>query len=311
LPTTVPANIDATAWTDSGGLIPASSANEPTGNFRFICEASHLAYDDPIVKPGQRGTSHLHMFFGNTTADGNSDYSTLRNNGNSSCQGGPLNRSAYWVPAVLNNNGSVIMPDHIAVYYKGNGPSAAEIANIRTMPAGLKMLAGYDQNNPSASRYFHWMCENGSGQGGVIPSCPNGTRVGAVIEFPSCWDGLNLDSPNHRSHMAYLERDRHTGKVRCPATHRVMLPQFTAGVWYTHRGDSATWKLSSDMSPGTAGGSTFHADWFGAWDPVVEATWTRECVNKLRNCIAGQLGDGRTLAGPWTRYTGAKLLPAP
>ena len=30
--------------------------------------------------------------------------------------------------------------------------------------------------------------------------------VGHVRQFPQCWDGVNLDSPDHKSHMAYPER---------------------------------------------------------------------------------------------------------
>lgn len=38
---------------------------------------------------------------------------------------------------------------------------------------------------------------------GELPNkyCPNGIR--ATIIFPSCWDGKNVDSPDHKSHVAY------------------------------------------------------------------------------------------------------------
>ena len=32
-------------------------------------------------------------------------------------------------------------------------------------------------------------------------TCTGGLR--AEVTFPSCWDGLNLDSADHKSHMAY------------------------------------------------------------------------------------------------------------
>ena len=32
-------------------------------------------------------------------------------------------------------------------------------------------------------------------------TCPDGLR--AQVFFPSCWDGVNLDSADHKSHMAY------------------------------------------------------------------------------------------------------------
>jgi hypothetical protein len=43
----------------------APSANGH-GAFAPACAFSHMAFDDPIVFPGQSGRSHLHTFFGNT-----------------------------------------------------------------------------------------------------------------------------------------------------------------------------------------------------------------------------------------------------
>jgi hypothetical protein len=31
--------------------------------------------------------------------------------------------------------------------------------------------------------------------------CPSGIMVN--VRFPTCWDGVNLDSPNHAEHVAY------------------------------------------------------------------------------------------------------------
>jgi hypothetical protein len=55
--------------------------------------------------------------------------------------------------------------------------------------------------------------------------CPGGIR--ATIIFPSCWDGVNLDSPDHRSHVAYAPGVRSDGLAgdKCPSTHPVRIPQ--------------------------------------------------------------------------------------
>lgn len=45
-------------------------------------------------------------------------------------------------------------------------------------------------------------------------NCPNGLR--AQVMFPSCWDGVNLDSSNHKSHMAYPSL---VDNGVCPPTH--------------------------------------------------------------------------------------------
>jgi hypothetical protein len=51
------------------------------------------------------------------------------------------------------------------------------------------------------------------------------------------------------------------------------------------------------MVPRAAAGTTFHADYFEAWDPAVKAMWTENCIDKLLNCSGGDLGNGRQLKG--------------
>jgi hypothetical protein len=51
---------------------------------------------------------------------------------------------------------------------------------------------------------------------------------------PTCWDGVNLDSPNHREHVAYPETGTFESGGKCPATHPVRLPQILLEtVWDT------------------------------------------------------------------------------
>ncbi|MFT3852379.1 MAG: DUF1996 domain-containing protein [Ilumatobacteraceae bacterium] len=287
-----------------------SSASEPTGNFRTICSFSHFAYDDPIVYPNQPGKSHLHMFFGNTGTNASSTYESLRSSGDGSCQGGILNRSGYWTPALYNAAGNLLIPDYITVYYKGNGPSAAQIQTIRPFPEGLKMIAGYNMDNPNQadSTRFTWTCETTQNPAQTIPSCPAGERIGVRLAFPPCWDGVNLDSTDHRSHMAYGTYDT-TGVWHCPTGYPVLLPEYSIGIWYANDGNSANWYLSSDRMAGMthANGTTFHADWFGAWDPTTIQTFVTNCIDALRNCIDGELGNGTQLVGGYT-YTGPKVV---
>lgn len=53
--------------------------------------------------------------------------------------------------------------------------------------------------------------------------CPGGIR--ATIIFPSCWDGVNLDSPDHKSHVAYAPGNSALAGDKCPSTHPVRIPQ--------------------------------------------------------------------------------------
>ncbi|MBL0116025.1 MAG: DUF1996 domain-containing protein [Sphingomonadales bacterium] len=214
----VPSNFDVNselvkAW--GTGAIPASALPDVVGAFRFICNASHLSYDDPIVYPGQPGKSHLHQYFGNTSADANSTFTSLRTTGSSTCNS-PLNRSAYWMPAMMNGKGQVIKPDYVSVYYKRRPKTDPLCAKIGTacvdLPRGLRFVFGYNMLNttakPTGGGYF-----NCQGTGAVsghykdLPTaqanCPATAQLGAVISAPECWDGKNLDSADHRSHVAY------------------------------------------------------------------------------------------------------------
>jgi hypothetical protein len=90
------------------------------------------------------------------------------------------------------------------------------------------------------------------------------------------------------------------------------------GAWYAiEKGDTPTdWYLSSDEMPGMArmaAGSTFHADWFGAWDDDIMALWTANCINKLLSCNSGDLGDGRGMkqTGEWSWKANPRLVPIP
>ncbi|MEM9651480.1 MAG: DUF1996 domain-containing protein [Actinomycetota bacterium] len=74
-----------------------------------------------MVHPGRTGRAHLHMFFGNTGVTAHTTYETLANNGSSTCNGGELNRTGYWAPAMIDGDGNVRVPERIVVYYKGEG----------------------------------------------------------------------------------------------------------------------------------------------------------------------------------------------
>lgn len=63
-------------------------------------------------------------------------------------------------------------------------------------------------------------------------NCPDGLR--AQVYFPSCWDGVNLDSPDHKSHVAYPTQDYDNGP--CPATHPVRIISIFIEVnWHTEQ----------------------------------------------------------------------------
>ncbi|MEL6981418.1 MAG: DUF1996 domain-containing protein [Actinomycetota bacterium] len=305
------ANVPSSQLSIDALTIPASPADNgahPHGNFRMACAYSHFAYDDPIVFPGQSGRSHLHMFFGNTAVDAHTTTNSLVNSGGSSCNGFELNRSGYWTPAVLDGKGNAVVPDQIILYYKTTMPSQTV-----AMPQGLKMVAGNTTSESfTAGQRLGWSC----GASGVsynksnrIPNNCGSDPVNAYIQFPNCWDGRNLDSSDHISHM-YFANDNQA----CPGSHPVRLPQITI-LLYFPAGDTSGWYLSSDRSGGfnTGSGATLHADWFGGWNDDAMNLWINGCIRASRNCSYGQTGTSRMFAklNNLQDYPGNNFLPLP
>jgi len=303
------------------GDIAAENSHDVIGAFRFICGAGQLRYDDPIVYPGQPGRSHLHQFYGNTSANANSTFASLRASGDSTCNnmgnGTAANRSAYWIPAMLDGKGHVVQPDYVQVYYKREptGPGTpCDPQNPRNhgicvgIPNGLKFIFGFDMlGGDPRTQAGNYKCTGAGAKPVTVRNleevknyCTVGSHLVATIHTPKCWDGKNLDSPNHRSHLSDVRRNRNTGIIKCPKTHPYYMPQFTLGVFYRvgEGDDVGLWQLSSDhMYPNMPKGSTLHADYFEAWDNGVKDMWIENCIGRKLNCSGGDLGNGQQLKG--------------
>ncbi|HKP61111.1 MAG TPA: DUF1996 domain-containing protein [Polyangiales bacterium] len=261
-----------------------------TGAFRTSCDFSHMNFDDPIVFPGQPGKAHLHAYFGNSLADADSTPDSLRTSGNSTCRGGIANRSAYWVPALIDANGKPIKPASIDVYYK-TGYGGVKPGDVKPFPKGLRMIAGDAKSKQKQSRAYWGCLDHYIGKPGSIPDCGTGETLMMSVEFPQCWDGVQLDSADHKSHMAY------PGQGGCPATHPKPIPAITFQVHYRTPPEGVKgWRLASDMYEASLpGGFSAHGDWYEAWDPDVVKAFIEGCDNPALDCHSHLLGDGRAI----------------
>ncbi len=241
-----------------------------------------MANDDPVVYPNQEGVSHHHTFFGNTAAYYNADVSKMETFGNSTCHGGIANRSAYWVPSMIDTaTNTPIKPDGIGVYYKTQRAS-----DVTVPPKGLRIIAkGFAETD--------FMCNEDYGGRGInrIVSCGQGGQIRYGVNFPNCWDGVNLDSPDHMSHMAYVIWDS-----ACPASHPIRIPNITINVFYnvTTPAGTSNWRLASDPNNVKAG-STNHADWVNGWDDDVLSDIVNNCLRNQQDCHSDLIGDGRQM----------------
>ncbi len=270
-----------------------------------MCLTSHFNFDDPIVFPGQKDATHLHMYFGNTNANHASTANSLMSSGDGTCQGGPLNRSAYWIPAVFDGNGDVRPAQYSLIYYKRAGNES-----VTPYPNGMKIVVGNamaaatqpNRNGSGANGIdYEWYCgspiSGGESQNGrLIPDCAPGQYLTLSLVLPRCSDG-RLDSPDHKGHMAY---PAYYGAA-CPASHPIRHPQITYNIhWNNNDQRTGTWYLSSDKHGDLIrpGGTTTHADWIGAWHPEVLDIMTPGCFNASHDCKGGTISPSLRLVDP-------------
>jgi hypothetical protein len=279
---------------------PGGDTPGAIGAFRISCTYSHMAFDDPIVYPGQSGRSHLHLFFGNHGINGNSTPDSIANTGGTTCLGGTANRSGYWIPSMIDTREGRPMPpgEVVFVYYK-TGYKGVRGEDVRPVPTGLRMItgdAGATTAPPRFQERFEFWCTdanhtNAYGNGQSIPTCRPGDRLNTTIAFPQCWDGVNLDSADHKSHMAFAENG-------CPPSHPVPFVEISFQFFWRvpMTGDTSTWRLSSDVADTSVpSGYSMHGDWVNGWKPEILETWIRNCINPRRDCGVGELGEGRRL----------------
>lgn len=260
---------------------------EEIGAFRTRCEMSHFNRDDSLIYPGAVGAAHLHMYWGNTGSNAKSTAESIRTTGNSTCRGGIANRSTYWAPALIDTaSGNVLRMMYADVYYK-TGYLGVKDADVKPIPQGLRIIAG-DASRTSAppqDTFFRFAC--GGRHGSTIPAgCTSGV-VEVSIAFPQCWDGVNLSSPDNKSHMKYASKG-------CPASHPVPLPEIAYIMHFDIPAGSNTsnWRLASDNYRGGPGGYSMHADWINGWDPKLPPIWTTLIINRKLSGGSHMLGDG-------------------
>jgi len=243
------------------------------------CMYSHSLNDDPIVFPGQVGASHLHDFAGAKTANAFSTFNSLLAGGTTCAM--PGDTSSYWVPA-LYEDGIRILPQarsgNTVFYYRRIGAPDGTI--VKPFPPGLRIIIGNaramsPQENFGLGTTIVFRC--GPGEGGTpLPAPPTQCDSGIMVmslSFPNCWDGVNLDSVDHRSHMAYPVNSR------CPASHPVNLPRLESFFRYIV-GTGPIGTITLDSGPYY----TAHQDFFNAWNPATLQTLVTNCINAGIDC---------------------------
>ena len=162
------------------------------------------------------------------STDGNSTDESLAAAG-TTCRAGDL--STYFWPVIRDirtagadadqpgggadgNMGTILAPVQVSLQFRGNAQ-----AKVAAMPRFLRIITGDAKavtngpNSPTARA--HWTCSGARDKASSdkYPICGRGQLVQRISDFPGCWNGVDTDSPTHRTHTSFA--DPATGA--CPA----------------------------------------------------------------------------------------------
>jgi hypothetical protein len=225
---------------------PRKSGKASTGAFATKCgvNANKLYNsDNVIVAPGvTNGAHHTHDYVGNQANDAfasDQDFAAAK----TSCKNQGDKSSYYWPVLRLQdgtqefdagqqgggaegNTGRILTAGSSTLNFVGS-PRGKVVA----MPKFLRIITGDAKalTNGTANANASWSCtgfENKVQLKDKYPLCPRGSDVVRSFKFQSCWDGKNIDSANHRTHVAFAD-----ARGNCPTGFKA-IPQLVHRLVY-------------------------------------------------------------------------------
>ena len=184
----------------------------------------------------------------------------------------------------------------MAVYYlQRRGDDHSE--KLHAFPEGFRMVAGdpfaRSFGNNSAAKAISYSCLGGPGlpETNDMPNfnCPGGLR--AQVFFPSCWNGKDLDTPDHKSHMSYPVGNEYNNGA-CPPDFPVHMISLFYEVLYDTGPFLDQWTGSQHpfvFSQGDATGFGYHGDFINGWDVPTLQRAVDECTDdsgSVERCAA-------------------------
>ncbi|KAH8656718.1 hypothetical protein BGZ60DRAFT_532299 [Tricladium varicosporioides] len=263
---------------------------------RFQCSQLVRQRLDPLVSPGQIPSPHVHQIVGGNSFNASMDPKKDMP-GESTCTTCQFSEdfSNYWtailyfrakngtyhrVPQLANAGFEGAAGGGMTVYYMQDPLyDTAQKSKVTAFKPGFRMFIGNvnarTKEENARFRQLTYTCLDTFGTRGPetlgFPNrvCKEGIMTS--LRFPTCWDGVNLDSPDHMAHMAYPETGTFESAGPCPATHPIRTSQVMFEViWdtkaYNNKDDWPTdGKQPFVWSFGDPTGFANHGDYVFGW----------------------------------------------